>query len=462
MKQHTRLLAAGMLASALAPATTLAYVNLVSFEGVVETVGSGIAGDFTAGQSISGHFLYETTTAADPISNASMAWYDAISLDFRIGAYDGGDALPVMPSDAIVITNDAGGDRFSIESNSVDGDDVAGLAPAKFRFQLNDPGESVYSDVSLPADLSLADFDTTNTSLSFITLTFGTAPGTDNQVRGRVTAVTVTAPRMLAAFTGEVVSVGTGVSSGFAVGESISGKFTFDPSVAPHPISGADQAWYDAIALRYRIGTYRGGDDTPLAASDGLFVKNDVSGSDTFAIGSGSPLGPMVAGLAPDSFRFQLTDPTASVFGDVTQPTALDLADFDTANTSLTYVTLTFGSSPGTTNQVRGAITSLSLEPVGDADGDGVMDDVDNCQFVFNPGQRDTNGDGFGNRCDADLDDDCTVGFSDLALMKSAFFGTAPTPDLDGDGVVSFSDMAILKTSFFSPPGPSCARNICE
>jgi hypothetical protein len=36
----------------------------------------------------------------------------------------------------------------------------------------------------------------------------------------------------------------------------------------------------------------------------------------------------------------------------------------------------------------------------GDADGDGVCDDVDNCVAAFNPLQQDTDGDGVGNACD--------------------------------------------------------------
>ena len=37
--------------------------------------------------------------------------------------------------------------------------------------------------------------------------------------------------------------------------------------------------------------------------------------------------------------------------------------------------------------------------PVGDSDGDGVLDDVDNCPNVWNKGQRDSNGDGIADAC---------------------------------------------------------------
>ena len=44
-----------------------------------------------------------------------------------------------------------------------------------------------------------------------------------------------------------------------------------------------------------------------------------------------------------------------------------------------------------------------------DRDNDGVADSVDNCSAIPNPQQRDTNGDGFGNICDPDVDGDGIV-----------------------------------------------------
>lgn len=90
-----------------------------------------------------------------------------------------------------------------------------------------------------------------------------------------------------------------------------------------------------------------------------------------------------------------------------------------------------------------------------DSDTDGVPDAVDNCLTVANADQRDTNGDGFGNRCDADFDGDCAVNAIDLSIMRLNFFGSMPDIDLDGDGVVNSSDLGIMKTLFFAAPGPS-------
>ena len=90
-----------------------------------------------------------------------------------------------------------------------------------------------------------------------------------------------------------------------------------------------------------------------------------------------------------------------------------------------------------------------------DTDGDGVPDSVDNCIEVVNPLQQDTSGDGFGNHCDPDLNNDNRVDFADLAILKSVFFRQNDDADFNVDGKVDFADLAIMKAMFFSPPGPS-------
>jgi hypothetical protein len=90
-----------------------------------------------------------------------------------------------------------------------------------------------------------------------------------------------------------------------------------------------------------------------------------------------------------------------------------------------------------------------------DVDGDGVLDADDNCTLLANPDQRDTNGDGFGNRCDPDLDGNGVVSFVDLGRLRAVFFTAHPNADFDGDGAVNFIDLGIMKEFFFRPPGPS-------
>lgn len=96
----------------------------------------------------------------------------------------------------------------------------------------------------------------------------------------------------------------------------------------------------------------------------------------------------------------------------------------------------------------------------GDTDSDGIPNGQDNCTAVANVGQRDTDGDGFGNFCDGDLDQSGTTDFLDLGLFASGFFNPADPnfahADFDGDGRVDFLDLGVMAGLFFEPPGPSC------
>jgi len=74
------------------------------------------------------------------------------------------------------------------------------------------------------------------------------------------------------------------------------------------------------------------------------------------------------------------------------------------------------------------ALTSL-FSIIVDGDGDGIDDDEDNCPFISNPSQEDSDGDGLGNACDDDDDND---GLDDDV---EAELGTDPEDiDTDDDG----------------------------
>lgn len=102
-----------------------------------------------------------------------------------------------------------------------------------------------------------------------------------------------------------------------------------------------------------------------------------------------------------------------------------------------------------------------------DSDGDGVFDWFDNCLNVSNTAQVDSNGDGCGNRCDADADNNGVVGAGDFALWKAGFGNASPGPpfnpdvDFDVSGVIGAGDFAIWKSSFGGPPGPSGTTATC-
>ncbi len=88
---------------------------------------------------------------------------------------------------------------------------------------------------------------------------------------------------------------------------------------------------------------------------------------------------------------------------------------------------------------------------------DGIAIEIDNCQAACNPSQDDTDGDDCGNLCDADYDNDGTVGFADFGAF-TANFGTTnelynhtePVSD-----TVGFGDFGFFATRFGLAPGPS-------
>ena len=103
---------------------------------------------------------------------------------------------------------------------------------------------------------------------------------------------------------------------------------------------------------------------------------------------------------------------------------------------------------------------SASCNPVigscpNDIDGDGVSNYEDNFLIVPNPEQRDTDEDGYGNLCDGDFNQDCTVNTLDLEAMRAVFFQSDPNIDMNGDGVVNFVDFGLMKEGIFLSPGPA-------
>ncbi|MEL7450135.1 MAG: S8 family serine peptidase, partial [Pseudomonadota bacterium] len=113
----------------------------------------------------------------------------------------------------------------------------------------------------------------------------------------------------------------------------------------------------------------------------------------------------------------------------------------------------------GTPSPASLASASLRLP---DRDDDTIQDGLDNCLDIPNADQLDADGDGFGNICDGDFNNDCATSFPDIGYMKQVIFTTDPVADLNGDGVVNFGDVGLLKTLFFEPPGPSGTDNICD
>jgi hypothetical protein len=106
----------------------------------------------------------------------------------------------------------------------------------------------------------------------------------------------------------------------------------------------------------------------------------------------------------------------------------------------------------------------LKLAVVLDTDLDGVTDDEDNCIEVPNGpdipdaggnSQLDADGDGYGNVCDADLNNDGVVNGGDIGPFRAALGSAGGAADFNGDGTVSGGDIGVLRASLGSAPGPS-------
>lgn len=90
-----------------------------------------------------------------------------------------------------------------------------------------------------------------------------------------------------------------------------------------------------------------------------------------------------------------------------------------------------------------------------DIDGDGVTDSLDDCTLVANANQLDSDGDQFGNACDADFNGNNVVDPSDLSAIKAKLGKPAANFDLNGNGIVDPSDISLAKSYLGKAPGPS-------
>ena len=107
---------------------------------------------------------------------------------------------------------------------------------------------------------------------------------------------------------------------------------------------------------------------------------------------------------------------------------------------------------------------TLTVPVIADVDADGVADELDNCVAVANGpwlldagghSQRDSNGDGYGNFCDADLNNDGIINGLDVGPFINQFGTAGPDADFNGDGIVNGLDVGPFIAAFGQAPGPS-------
>lgn len=86
-----------------------------------------------------------------------------------------------------------------------------------------------------------------------------------------------------------------------------------------------------------------------------------------------------------------------------------------------------------------------------DDDGDGVLNHLDNCPATSNAGQVDTDGDGYGNACDSDLDNNGRVNQTDLTQFRGYFGSAGGEADFNADSRVNQTDLTIFRAHWGLP-----------
>ncbi|MBL8202230.1 MAG: thrombospondin type 3 repeat-containing protein [Chromatiales bacterium] len=117
-------------------------------------------------------------------------------------------------------------------------------------------------------------------------------------------------------------------------------------------------------------------------------------------------------------------------------------------------------SSPCAADATISGASYMIFAPAVDTDSDGVVDALDNCRLLANANQADSNNDGFGNRCDGDLNNNGSTNAQDTALFRQQLGqpSVAPTynaADINTNGSVNAQDTALFRGLLGAGPGPS-------
>jgi DNA-binding beta-propeller fold protein YncE len=165
--------------------------------------------------------------------------------------------------------------------------------------------------------------------------------------------------------------------------------------------------FYDSRGLF--TGTVANEGTTPGAVSSPTGLVRDPFDR-LIVVDSGNGRLELFAAVAQGNGFMEAIGKTGSALGQFNDPTAAALAPG-----AMLYVTDTG----------NGRVVRLRYD---DADGDGVLDDRDNCKGLANPDQTDTDRDGLGDACDPDVDNDGVPNAQDRCAL------THRGPDLNHDG----------------------------
>lgn len=198
--------------------------------------------------------------------------------------------------------------------------------------------------------------------------------------------------------------------------------------------------------IEFSTDTFYTGEEVRMYATIRNNGDTDVTGEVSFYLGS-TQIGPSLGISMPSGGAKE------EVFTDFTVPE-------NTFNIRVEIVNV----NPADTNLSNNVVLTGLIEPIADADGDRIANDIDNCPFAANEDQRDLDGDGEGNVCDDDIDGD---GLSNIEEQAN---GTDPlNADTDGDGIPDPDDPTALGEPLVVPepepapePEPSVEVEVSE
>jgi alpha-N-arabinofuranosidase len=229
-------------------------------------------------------------------------------------------------------------------------------------------------------------------------------------------------------------------------------------------MSGSNDLYPAYSAMAVMAGFARGGDLIVSANSDynllSVYAAKRTNGKLSLLVINKSPSIRQTASIKLTGFMPQ-ANATAISYG-IPQDEA---ARTGVGNTNPKSAVFSGVATTFTTAFAPYSVTVISLANgavAADTDGDGIADLLDNCTVVANANQRDTDQDGYGNLCDADLNNDLIVNTIDLGLFKKCYLKQSadaqcqrpPDADINGDGVANMIDLGLLMNMYFKPVGP--------
>lgn len=215
----------------------------------------------------------------------------------------------------------------------------------------------------------------------------------------------------------------------------------FSLTALPVPGLGAvDPTNVEGVAGKYRGGFGMPFDLARLAGAAGLDTSDIAYVRVVDIVGDGSAPND----LTPQSLADWLGVPLGSL-----SPPLVALAQGAPAAIYDPYPT---AGSAGFDLDAIGVINTATMI---DIDGDGIPDAADNCTLAPNPDQFDGDGDGYGNRCDGDFNNNGETNSQDYVIFRAHLATSDAVADLNHNGFVNAQDYVIFRSLLGSPPGPS-------